>query len=278
MMKKVLAILLTLALLLALAGCGGKEASLASDMKSAANDRLEAQKDTEEDETEEKETEAAEEADEESPAEKEPEDEDAPAEAAPAEEAEAAADDSAEDFWAAFGTTKDGTYINEDLGFGCTLDEEWILLSEDEIAALNQLSIDSFDDETIQEQLANVDMFYELVAQHGQGLGMIQVVVENLGRLYGSVLTLDQYIELTVQSLEASMPATGIQDCVVETLTVRFGGGDRDAIRFTGNMSGVEIYQMMVPIKYGEQVALYAVTSYGEDLCGEYLSLFYAVN
>jgi len=281
-MKKLIALLLALTMLLSLAACGKKTAAEepekeepefeeSSDEKSLLWDEEE-KEDTKDSDEEQAKEEPAEDAEEETAV------EETPAEETPAEETPAEEPAAEEPEGASLGQYENGAYWNDDLGYGCNLDDSWVVFDEEQIAQLNQFAIEAYDDEAIREQLSNVNMFYDMAAQNTTGTGMIQVMVENLGLVYGYILTEEQYIEITLKNLEAQLPAAGYTNIDAKMVTVEFAGEECPAVSVYGEINGIAVYQLMVPIKVGNQIAVYAVASYVEDHNEEYLRYFYALN
>ena len=262
-MKKIIALLLALTMLLSLAACGKKveeepekpeaEFEESSDEKSLLWEEEEEPAEEEPAEEEPAEEEPAEE----EPAEEEPS-EDEPAEEEPVEDEPAEEPAEEETQFAGLGEMEGGTYWNDDLGFGCELDSEWVFFTEEQVAEMNQLAIDAYDDEAIREQLSKANMFYDMAAQRVDGMGMLQVVVENIGIVYGAILTEEQYLDISMPQLETQLPAAGYTNLSMEKVTVEFAGRECIAASVYGEVNGVAIYQLLVPIKVGTQIALYS--------------------
>jgi len=99
--------------------------------------------------------------------------------------------------------------------------------------------------------------------------------VENVGRIYGDAVSLDEYIEITTENLPDTLTSAGYSNCVFSTEQMQFAGEEMTAIVISGELQEIAVYQRMVPIKYGNQVAIFASASFVDDFTADLLNLFY---
>ena len=151
-MKRIIATLLMLLMLLSLCACGKSESEIRGQVSDVA----------------------------ETPAEEEPAEEAVEEEAAEAQ----------------VGSVTGGRYESSFLGIGCELDENWVYASQEEMAELLGVTADMFEDESYAEAMKNADMFYDMYAIVADGTTSINVLVQNLGLIYGTVLSEEEYVEL----------------------------------------------------------------------------------
>ncbi len=252
-MKK--AIALTLALLLCLSlftACGGKEQDIGGTVTGTPSEEAAPKLPEDYEEPEEPSV---------------PETSDEPAEPEPEEPAE-------EEY--SMGITIGGTYTNDFAGLSCTLDENWMFFDEAQLAELNGLTLEMFDDEAIRQAMEDSGAVYDMYAARLDGMGSINIIFENLGLLYGSVLSEADYAQLATQNLEPSLASAGFSDLSCEIVTVDFCGSEHTAIRIEGILQEIPIYEILVLQKVGNYMMNITFASYVEDLTADMLSSFSA--
>lgn len=243
-MKKTIALGLSLALLLSLCACGEKDVS-GTVMPQETPANVEGSVET-------------------------------PAPAEEAEPSEAPADEAEEEFQ--IGTTSGGRYENAFLGIGCQLDENWTFASKEELAQLIGIVADGFDNEEYAEQLKNADMFYDMYALADEGLVTINVIFENMGVLYGTVIDEERYVQIAMENLEEQLTSAGFADIQTETGSVVFAGQERYGLRISGTYQGAPYYCQQVYIKEGSYMAAVSLVSLTQDITATMLEYFYAVD
>lgn len=176
------------------------------------------------------------------------------------------------------GTLSGSRYENSYFGFGCQLDSTWTYATKDELLAQIDLTAENFSDESLQEQLRKTDMFYDMMAVGGDGLTNINVVIQNLGLLYGSILSEDAYIQANLKELPSQLGSAGMNVSLCEAADVSFAGETHKAIRIVSSIQDVDItiYQLCVIVKRGSYLANTTITSFGEDTTAEIAAKFYA--
>ena len=178
------------------------------------------------------------------------------------------------------GSMNGGTYENDFVGIGCKLDDSWTYYSEDEILQLNGLMVDSIEDEDLARQLSESDSFYDMLATTDDG-SSVNVVLENLGLIYGHTLDASGYLDIALESLEDQLPLMGINTTTCEKVSFDFCGSKADGIYIVGTVSveGMEIdmYQRMACVKAGSYMTCITACSYFEDITTDILDMFYAL-
>lgn len=169
------------------------------------------------------------------------------------------------------------TYENKFIGIGCQLDADWEVFDEAAIAELNGLMMDAMTDEALAEQMENSGTFMPFYAQAEGGYVTLNITLENLGLLYGSMLEEKDYAELAVQQLPAALESLGLSDITTEVTTAVFAGGQHAAISLSGTMQDVEFHELMICMKVNRYIANITAASYFTDVTGDVLDLFYAL-
>ena len=91
------------------------------------------------------------------------------------------------------------------------LDETWTIYNDEQLAELSGLTADMFSDEKYKEMMENSNSFTDFFAQHSSGAS-INVMFENLGLLYGSVMSEEQYRTAALQNLSGAYESAGFEN------------------------------------------------------------------
>ena len=194
----------------------------------------------------------------------------------PSQESSAPAEES-EDEALSIGQVNGGRYENKYFGFGCSLDSTWTYASKEQLQAQNGLTAEMFDDEALQEQLRNSNMFYDMMAATSDLSLNINVVVQNMGQLYGSILSEDTIVQQTIKSLPDQLASSGMSVTSCKAADVEFAGATHKAIRLTSTVQDMQVYQICVFIKRGGYIANITFTSFTDNTTDTLLKLFYGV-
>ncbi len=270
-MKKLIALLLAMAMLLSLAACGGEKKDDSEKDQSATEEKQE-EKETEEDsEAESEEPSETEEASEtEEPSETETEE---PTETEETSETET--EEVSEDEEVGMRGTVDGTvYENPYLGFGCALEDGWDVYNDQELGALMGMTASMITDDDLKNALENSGVAYLFYASNNGGLQTINILMENVGIL-GSNLTAETYIEASMPTLEQTLPAAGFSNVVLTSETVMFAGQEMPAILVEGEYMGMPVYEILVPIVQGSNVVCTTIASFNTNDCAAILEAFF---
>lgn len=170
-----------------------------------------------------------------------------------------------------------GRYENSFFGIGCELDENWTYLTPDELAALIGKTSDIFDDEELAKNFESIDMFYDMAAQADDGLVSINVIVQNLGLLYGIALDEEQVIDLSFDQIDAQMESAGFTIVAKEKQNIEFAGEERVCLKLDCDVQGNAYYALQVYIKEGNYLAMITFSCFLEDITSELSNNFFAV-
>ena len=279
-MKRILSVLLAAVLILSLAACGEKQTvgeTPAGD-ESMAEETAPAPQTAGADETP-NDAEAA-----------------APEETAPPEEAEEPPEEEPSSEEAAeessdggagieLGVITDGTYENRSLGVGLSLDESWTYASDDAIRAMNgdvNIINGLLNGEDIRDLMeeTTATVIYAMFAEKEDALANLSLNFEYLGAVYGSLMDEEDYLSMSVASVENAMEAMGaFSDYTIEEGTVVLAGEERPALRIHGVILGEQdYYQTLTVMKTGQFMAVFTLTSLLEDTTDEIAEYFYALD
>ncbi len=180
------------------------------------------------------------------------------------------------------GTTEGGTYTNEMLGLGCTLDSDWTVASEEEIAATFGMAKELIEQAETGVELEDAQTFTDLYVYADGGARNINVQVQTLGALEGGIMgkiseetLLDSVLPVLENTLSSAYADFGTVTC--EKADVRFLDEDHKAVSMVTEAEDITMYQKQVYLPQGRYVAIVTCTSVGEDTTDELLELFYKV-
>ncbi len=175
------------------------------------------------------------------------------------------------------GTINGGVYENSYLGVGISLDDSWSIYDEEQLAQLIGWTADQYDDEKYAEQIENADLFYDLFASANDGLVSVNVVIQNLGLLYGTVMDEDKIVDMTLEQMDEQLQSAGFSDISAGKITVDFAGAEHTGIKYSSLYQGADYFTQQVFIKHGKYMAIFTVSNFYEDITGDVLSQFYGI-
>lgn len=152
------------------------------------------------------------------------------------------------------GTVVGDRYENSDLGFGFTLPEGWEFLDSDG----------------------------EMTAAMADGMASVSVTVEDMGALYGELLSAEEYRALVSENLTDDMENAGYTEPAWEMNQPVFLGAATEGIHSLGGwtlgdgQSHAYYTQTVYIMKDGRMITV-AAHSFLDDLTGDILALFFSL-
>lgn len=250
--KKILAVLLALAMLMSFAACGDNDKE---DVKGsiALGDLDEDDVLSEDDEDEDKDK------DEKDDDEDEEED----------EEEDEKKDDDFE-----IGKTKSGKYENEFIGIGCKIPSGWESYSEEKIAELNNIVLDTMGEDCV-EAMKELDYFYDMYTASKDGRSSINVIFEKHSKSVIASTNLEDTAEKVVKQVKQTYENYGLTKFESEIEDVKIDGKKFTSYRLVSEINGVEIYQMGIMLKKAEYLVSISITAASEEELDELFDGFY---
>ncbi len=166
------------------------------------------------------------------------------------------------------------TYRNDFLKMQCNFPESWVLASKEELAQLSNLTASIMDDEKFAEAIKNSGTVFALYAVDSENGYTLNICLENLGLLYGSILSEQAYAEAAIKELPEGLESAGMTDVQTEIGKTTFLGEEHTCIRVSGNVQGIPFYELLVCQKVGRYVALTTIGTYLEDNTEDLLDIF----
>lgn len=185
-----------------------------------------------------------------------------------------AADETDDDF--VVGTASGNTYTNTFIGIGYKLDAEWTLFDDEQMKQMNEQAMEMAGEEYA-EMLKNAKVIYDMYAQNTTTGESMNVNLENLGLVYGSMLDEAAYVQIALPSLKDGLESMGFSSVNAEAKTVTFAGEEHAAIYVTGDMNGITIHEIAVCVKRGKYMSCITVASFEAARAEALLNGFYAV-
>lgn len=174
------------------------------------------------------------------------------------------------------GEFSDGIYTNDFLGIRCEVEEGWTVYSDAQLAQLNGLVLDTMTDADIVEQLKKSSVAHLFYATADGGHRSVNVVLENVGVFNGVLMDEEMYMSVAVEQLPGTLQSMGLTDVTAKAVTASFAGKRHAAVQIHGMFSGVDFYEKIVCIKFGNYFGLVTVASYHEDQTDALLKMFKA--
>ena len=175
------------------------------------------------------------------------------------------------------GSVNGGTYTNEFAGIGCTLDATWTFYTEAQIAEINGFLTEGTSDEEMRQLMEENQSVYDMYASSTDGLMTMNVVFQNMGLLFGTTMSAQDYVELSAEQLPDAMGTYGFEDVTASVTTAEFAGAECPAIAITATVQDTPMYELLVCMKEGNYIYCVTLCSYTEDVTAQMAALFYTL-
>ena len=174
------------------------------------------------------------------------------------------------------GVTDGNTYTNEYFGFAATLDENWTMLTKDQITQITGQTAEILDDDNLAEMYEDGKVVMEMYGVRGDN-STVNITVENLGTINGAKYDESGYVDESLKQLPDQLSAGGFTDIKTEKTTVTFAGTEHDGITITANIQGTAVHEVLACVKVGNYVAVITAVTFGDSNPSEILDLFKAI-
>ena len=170
------------------------------------------------------------------------------------------------------------TYESEFLNLKITLDDDWYLYTEEEIAELNNITITSFDEE-FQEKYENATSFYDLFAQNLTSGETINILFEKVNAVAAIALDENEYMDLTIDNLSHLDPNSGMAVVSCEKdMNSKLGDRIVPSLKMVMDFSGINLYERCFIFKKGAYFAGLTIVSVSEESLDNIISCFSSEN
>lgn len=173
------------------------------------------------------------------------------------------------------GSTDGAVYENASLALGISFDSEWTLYNDAQIAELNGLTEKALG-EDYAETVKNADLVYDLYAMRSDG-SSLNLIFENMGILYGTVMNDVSYIDSALPQLETTAAQLGWVIENSEKTTVTAAEQEFHALKLTLNIGGGTLYETVICKKIGNYMAVMTIASVDSNVIDSLIDSFYKV-
>ena len=246
-LKRMAALLLTVALLCGLAACGGETQPEATKVETTAA--------TEPSTTE--------------PETTEPETTEAPTET----ESETTENEALSGL--DLGNVDGNTYTNETLGLRCELGDNWYVYSEAELASLMGVVADSLSDSIIGDAIDNNQSVTVFFAMDTTTYGNINITISKDSM---SALGEENFVALMVPQLKPLLEQSGFENVTCTEAEFEFAGQTHTGIDITATVQGMTVYERQVYLMADSCMYVVTATAYEENGAQAMLDTFTALN
>lgn len=174
------------------------------------------------------------------------------------------------------GVTDGNTYTNEYFGFAATLDENWTMLTKDQITQITGQTAEALNDENLAKMYEDGKVVMEMYGVRSDN-STVNITVENLGTINGAKYDESGYVDESLKQLPDQLSAGGFTDIKTEKTTVIFAGTEHDGITITANVQSTAVHEVLACVKVGNYVAVITAVTFGDSNPSEILDLFKAI-
>ena len=174
------------------------------------------------------------------------------------------------------GVTDGNTYTNEYFGFAATLDENWTMLTKDQITQITGQTAEALNDENLAKMYDDGKVVMEMYGVRSDN-STVNITVENLGTINGAKYDESGYVDESLKQLPDQLSAGGFTDIKTEKTTVIFAGTEHDGITITANVQSTAVHEVLACVKVGNYVAVISAVTFGDSNPSEILDLFKAI-
>lgn len=174
------------------------------------------------------------------------------------------------------GVTDGNTYTNEYFGFAATLDENWTMLTEEQIAQVTGQTAEALDDDNLAKMYDDGKVVMEMYGVRSDN-STVNITVENLGTINGAKYDESGYVDESLKQLPDQLSAGGFTDIKTEKTTVTFAGTEHDGITITASVQSTAVHEVLACVKVGNYVAVITAVTFGDSNPSEILDLFKAI-
>ena len=174
------------------------------------------------------------------------------------------------------GSVEGRTYTSEFLGLTCTAPEEFAYLSDQEIAEMNSITLESGEDlaSAMKQRLEDGGQVQDMYLMTEDALHRVGITVD---KVTDGKTTVDMaaFIENGIAQAEEYYAAIeGMTDVGAAAQTTKFLGGEYDSILTTATYNGFPTQSLQVCIPLEQYICVVTFTSYVEDRTDEMMGFF----
>ncbi len=171
------------------------------------------------------------------------------------------------------GKTVNNVYKNDFLGITCTLPSEWVFYTDDQIAKLNNQTVNAMDDDTA--SLVNqANIIYDMYAQNPNDGSNVNINLEEFTAIQMAVMDVKKTLEGQFDMLKSTYQNMGFSNINIYYDKITVGGKEVDGARLTADINGVNFYAVMFCFKKGNYLANVSLSSIQTNRTADILNCF----
>ena len=172
------------------------------------------------------------------------------------------------------GVIEGNTYTNETLGISCTVDNDWAFYNEEMMAALNQLTQDVINDDSVKEMLNNGASFMDAYGYSTTNNSNFNVTLQKVNALASLLTTEKNVLESAEEQTVSMLENAGFTDIDYSLGKATFAGKEHDVAYCNSKYQGMEIRQTIVCILKNGYCGSITITCISEEETEKILGFF----
>ncbi len=157
------------------------------------------------------------------------------------------------------GVIKDNIYTNKYAGVTYTAPEGYAYYSDEQIAALYGTTADVLNSEELDT------IVYDLYCGNSESGGTVTITYENLVNIYGSVISDDSYLTLSLASVKTSFESLdGVTITAMDKNTINLDGTEYNGANIALDIGGNPFYETIIVKEIGGYMMCCTAASYNE--------------
>lgn len=160
------------------------------------------------------------------------------------------------------------TYENKFFGIKCEIDNDWAFSTEEEIAELNNFTMDYMPDD-LAKQYEKSGNFIDMYASADDGFDNINISAQKLSKSEIKNFDAVENFKAAIPTLEKTFENMGCTDCDFEVSKATVDGEEYDAYYGTAQREDLRMYQQQIAVIRNNYLVTITVTSYNEDICDD---------
>ena len=166
-------------------------------------------------------------------------------------------------------------YVNREFGIACDLDGDWYILSDEELAQVAGLTVDTVAGEDVRDAFASAQIFCEFGALRPSDSANMMLMIEDLDKAGGGDVSEEEYREISLAQLQPQADALGASKFSATKTQAMFAGQLRCGIYITAEISGQKSYSQQIILKQGHYMLTLTLGTYGEAGTSSLIALFH---
>lgn len=171
------------------------------------------------------------------------------------------------------GKTQDKVYTNDFFDFCCTLDGDWVFMTEEEMTESGTASADIFFSQEEQKPAHFMDMA-AFSAERAENINIV-IQKDQEKKIETEAMAAKYIADFRKESLDIDAESILTE---ADYLSVSFAGSTHYAVRTVKEWKDAHIYQYQIICKKDSYYAIVTLTGFSEDAIEEMLDLFHSVS